>query len=108
MVFWMVLKLVNVPPSQRIVTYGIPHRTAAFLTSSLACRFVPMNRIVPPRLARPFTKSKAIRNFSNVFTKLMTWFLLRVEKKKGFILGFHREEKCQKGTPAVSNSSIVG
>ena len=47
----IVWKLVSRPPSQRWLTYGMPDFSAASLTASRACFFVPTNRIVPPRPA---------------------------------------------------------
>src|SRR5512132_1565184 len=44
-----VWKFVSIPPSQRVVTNGIPTRAACSEMTSCACFFVPTNRITPPR-----------------------------------------------------------
>src|SRR5512132_3289177 len=44
-----VWKFVSIPPSQRVVTNGIPTRTAWSEMTSCACFLVPTNRITPPR-----------------------------------------------------------
>ncbi len=47
--FLMVTKLVSMPPSQRLVTYGWPARTASCITGSWACFFVPTKSTLSPR-----------------------------------------------------------
>ncbi len=47
-----VLKLVNIPPSQRRFTYGMPHRVASRSIASCAARFVPTNKTRPRFAAR--------------------------------------------------------
>ena len=42
---WMVWKLVRVPPSQRVVTNGMPQRRASVSIASWAWRLVPTKRI---------------------------------------------------------------
>src|SRR6266508_309004 len=44
-----VWKFVSIPPSQRVVTNGIPTRTAWSEMTSCACFLVPTNKITPPR-----------------------------------------------------------
>ena len=53
----MVVKFVSMPPSQRLLTYGIPTLVAYVDTTSCACFFVPMNRTIPSRRPRSRTNS---------------------------------------------------
>ena len=47
--FLIVTKFVSMPPSQRLLTYGIPARVASWATGSWACFLVPTNRTSSPR-----------------------------------------------------------
>jgi hypothetical protein len=47
----MVWKFVSIPPSQRVLTNGMPTRAAWSATTSWACFFVPTNSTTPWRLA---------------------------------------------------------
>ena len=47
--FRIVTKLVIMPPSQRLLTYGWPARMASCMTGSWACFFVPTKSTVSPR-----------------------------------------------------------
>ena len=53
----IVFQFVSRPPSQRLLTYGMPTRAASLTTASCACFFVPTKRIVPPRSAMLRAKS---------------------------------------------------
>jgi hypothetical protein len=67
----MVLKLVSVPPSQRLVTKYWPEREASSRTASWACFLVPMKRTVPPLATASETKRSALRARPTVFCRSM-------------------------------------
>ena len=66
-----VLKLVSVPPSQRLVTKYIPLREASSRMASWACFFVPTKSTVPPLATASDTKRKALRASPTVFCRSM-------------------------------------
>ena len=47
----IVRQFVSRPPSQRLLTYGMPTRAACSATAFCACFFVPTKSTVPPRSA---------------------------------------------------------
>ncbi len=53
----IVRQFVSRPPSQRLLTYGIPTRAASPATASCACFLVPTNSTDPPRSAIARAKS---------------------------------------------------
>ena len=57
--FLIVTKLVSMPPSQRLLTYGWPARVASWATGSWACFFVPTKRTWSPRATVSRTNSRA-------------------------------------------------
>ena len=59
--FLIVVKFVSMPPSQRLLTYGMPARVASWAIGSWACFFVPTNRTYSPRATVSRTKSSATR-----------------------------------------------
>ena len=70
---WLIVwKFVSRPPSQRWLTYGMPDFSAASLTASRACFFVPTNSTVPPLWATPEANSCASRSSRSVFRRSMT------------------------------------
>ena len=86
----MVLKLVSVPPSQRLVTKNCPARAASSRMTSWACFLVPTKSTEPPRAVTSATKRKAARASATVFCRSMMWMPLRAPKMYGFIFGFQR------------------
>jgi len=67
----MVSKLVSIPPSQRSLTYGMPHFSAKLRTGSWACFLVPMNSTVPPSADRSRTKLYAASTRDSVCSRSM-------------------------------------
>src|SRR3954467_1832061 len=57
---WLIVwKFVSRPPSQRLLTYGMPALSATSLKASRACFLVPQNRIRPPRGGGPLLLVRA-------------------------------------------------
>ena len=104
--FRMVTKLVIMPPSQRLVTYGWPARIASCITGSCACFLVPTNSTVSPRATVSVTNSSAVSRRLTVCARSMMWMPLRSAKMNGFIFGFQRRVWCPKWTPASSSWRI--
>ena len=104
--FLMVTKLVSMPPSQRLLTYGWLARAASWATGSWACFLVPTNRTWSPRATVSRTNSRATSRRWTVWARSMMWIPLRSAKMKGFILGFQRRVWWPKWTPASSNCRI--
>ena len=71
--FEIVPKLVSSPPSQRLLTYGMPHFSAHSSIESRACFLVPTKRILPPRPATSAQKSRASSSSSSVWRRSMMW-----------------------------------
>src|SRR5256714_10796088 len=104
--FLIVTKFVSMPPSQRLLTYGIPARVASWATGSWACFFVPTKRIVSPRATVSRTASRATSSRLTVWARSMMWIPLRSAKMNGRILGFQRRVWWPKWTPASSRCRI--
>src|SRR5260363_402887 len=102
-----VLKLVNIPPNQRILIYGMPARAASNAMASRAPRLAPTNRIVPRPAEIRRAYCSASRYIGSVFSRLIIWILLRWPKIYGAIFGFQKRVWCPKWTPASSISRIV-
>ena len=88
--FLMVTKLVSMPPSQRLLTYGWLARVASWATGSWACFLVPTNRTWSPRATVSRTNSSATSRRWTVWARSMMWIPLRSAKMNGFIFGFQR------------------
>ena len=78
--FLMVTKLVSMPPSQRLVTYGWPARIASCITGSCACFLVPTNSTLSPRATVSVTNSSAVSRRLTVWARSMMWMPLRSAK----------------------------
>ena len=104
--FLIVTKLVIMPPSQRLVTYGWPERIASCITGSCACFLVPTNSTLSPRATVSVTNSSAVSRRLTVWARSMMWIPLRSAKMNGRILGFHRRVWWPKWTPASSSWRI--
>ena len=104
--FLIVAKLVSMPPSQRLFTYGWPARAASSAMGSWACFFVPTNRTVSPRATVSRTNSSASSSRLTVCARSMMWIPLRSAKMNGRILGFQRRVWWPKWTPASSSWRI--
>src|SRR5260364_259645 len=68
-----VLKLVNIPPNQRILIYGMPARAASNAMASRAPRLAPTNRIVPRPAEIRRAYCSASRYIGSVFSRLIIW-----------------------------------
>ena len=86
----MVLKLVSVPPSQRVVMKKELERPASWTTVSCACFFVPTISARPPSAAMFAMKAMASSSIRSVFCRSMMWMPFRCAKMYCFIFGFHR------------------
>ena len=78
--FFMVLKLVSMPPIQRRLTKYMPQRAASVWIVSCACFLVPTNSTRPPLAATSRTKSHASSSSRTVFCRSMMWMPLRAVK----------------------------
>jgi len=88
--FLIVTKLVSMPPSQRLLTYGWLARVASWATGSWACFLVPTKRTwVTPRDRVAHELEGTSRRWT-VWARSMMWIPLRSAKMNGFILGFQR------------------
>ena len=67
----IVRQFVSRPPSQRLLTYGMPTRDASSRTESCACFLVPTKRIEPPRSEIAFAKLYASSSSSCVWVRSM-------------------------------------
>ena len=67
----MVGKLVNIPPAQRSLTYGMLTEAALSATISLACFLVATNRIFFPDFAIAFNASAASSILATVLLRSM-------------------------------------
>ena len=85
--FLMVMKLVSMPPSQRLLTYGWLARVASWATGSWACFLVPTNRTWSPRATVSRTNSSATSRRWTVWARSMMWIPLRSAKMNGRHLG---------------------
>ena len=105
----MVTKLVNIPPGQRSVMYGMFALLALSATMSFACFLVATKRILRPLAAIFLSASLASSIFAAVLYRLIMWIPLRSIYMYGAMFGFHLRVRCPKCTPASSNSftSIV-
>ena len=87
---WMVWKLVSVPPSQRLLMNGMPHRSASCSTMRRACFFVPTNRTCSPDETTSRTFSTASSRARTVFARSRMWMPLRAVKMYRPMWGFQR------------------
>ena len=69
----MVAKLVNIPPDQRSVTYGMPMAATRSATMDLACFLVATKRIFFPLLAICFIADAASSSLTPVLCRSMMW-----------------------------------
>ena len=104
--FLIVTKLVSMPPSQRLLTYGMSARVASSAIGSWACFLVPTNRTLSPRATVSRTNSRATSRRLTVWARSMMWIPLRSAKMNGRILGFQRRVWWPKWTPASSSCRI--
>ena len=104
--FLIVVKLVSMPPSQRLLTYGWLDRAASWATGSWACFLVPTKRTWSPRATVSRTNSRATSSRWTVWARSMMWIPLRSAKMNGRILGFQRRVWWPKWTPASSSCRI--
>ena len=86
----IVVKLVSMPPSQRLLTNGWPARVASWAIGSWACFFVPTKRMYSPRATVSRTNSRDDSRCLTVWARSMMWIPLRSAKMYGRILGFQR------------------
>ena len=88
-----VAKLVNIPPNQRSVTYGIFNLSASVVTISCACFLVATNITLRPERTIERRAAEASSKEEIVLFRSMMWIPFFSIKMYGAILGSHLRVK---------------
>ena len=96
----IVWKFVSVPPSQRVLTKGMPQRSASLRTISRDCFFVPTKSTASPADTDSRICVSASSRRRTVCERSRMWMPLRSVKMKGRMRGFQRRVWWPKWTSA--------